>query len=514
MTREERIDSLNISEEQKKKIHNIYLEYEDEKEKRTLGLLGWRLKELLPKSQLLLEERYKSRQEVKCLFVLVGTTLEPLLLSILTIRPTSKIILIYSPESEIQKNQIIATLRQIHGSSDIIPKELLSDVSRAYIENISSVLIDQDTKIEDTSPEKVFNLIKNRIDDFQVNEIGVDITGGKKSMVGGGFIAAAINNYHLFYIDFDEYIDEHPMPGTEFIHILDNPYDIYNIREEERIHSLWKRRDYDAIIEELTSAIEKLKKKANKYGLNHELQRLEKMLVISQCYREWAKFNYSVAYRHIKQSVAFNLYVKKHNDILSTIVNCKPTKMTVLCVILLSIDRWSRGRDAYLNHEYDLAALRFTQVVEVLTKYRLKDMIYNGYVELSGDQRYVEHIDVSLLINFLWFDKKNYCSGIKTEKLEINWSDGCKCCFENNVKPSKGAMISKLQIRNEFAHFNCYSEEQKKKDHINVESFRDMAKKLIELFIETYKSQSVLKHNTFQTLQPVFDFVEYNDFRL
>ncbi len=56
-------------------------------------------------------------------------------------------------------------------------------------------------------------------------EYYVDITGGKKSMVGAASIFARDYDCNLLYVDYDDYIAElrRPRPGTEDLLLVYNP---------------------------------------------------------------------------------------------------------------------------------------------------------------------------------------------------------------------------------------------------------------------------------------------------
>jgi len=296
MTREERIQNLHLSSDDESEFKSVYIQYEndDQKKGEKEKALQWRFEHLIPKSQLLLEKRYSPRQDIKCLFVLVGTTVEPLLLSILTLRPSEKLVLIYSSASEKQKKIIKNTLFQRAGKNLIQKKWLCDENAKKFIEQVKNMVISVDyVLITETTPEKVFAKIKSMVGSFRPNDTGVDITGGKKSMVGGGFLAASINNYYLFYIDFDEYKDSQPVKGTEFVHILPNPYHIYNVQLISQAKELFKRHNYQAAYSIFSEIEKKLSPdgldKPAKFDLDDERLKVEKMKQVFCLRWKWRK---------------------------------------------------------------------------------------------------------------------------------------------------------------------------------------------------------------------------------
>ncbi len=513
MTREERIRNLYLSSEEESKFQSVYKQYESEEQKKGEQALRWRLEHLIPKSQLLLEKRYSPRQDIKCLFVLVGTSIEPLLLSILTLRPSEKLVLIYSSESKKQKKIIENTLLQKSGTY-LIQKEWLYEGSvKLFIEQAKNNIISiDDALITETTPEKVFAEIKSRIASYQANEIGVDITGGKKSMVGGGFLAASINNYHLFYVDFDEYKDSQSVQGTEFIHILPNPYDIYNVREESLIQNFWKRQDFDAVIKVAEETLEKLKEdKAQDYGLQKELYRLRQIYTAANCYREWSKFNYSQAHinAQLTKGIFFDYYIKKHYNILESLSQCQDLRKNAYGAILLALDRWKRGLDSLYVEEFDKSALHFTQAIEILCSYRLFDMsitgklegVFNYGINPHNTKQHSPEANGSIKFLFHGINEQNSVK-IYNAGISLKWKNGSRF---SEIAPY-------LNIRNDFAHFSCFSNEKISETHKQMSQFQETTKSFITLFITTYQNETDLKAKSFEELQAPFEFAKFTDF--
>ncbi len=529
MTREERIRNLHFSSDEESDFLSIYKRYESdeqirgEKEK----ALQWRLEHLIPKSQLLLEKRYSSRQDIKCLFVLVGTTVEPLLLSILTLRPSEKLVLIYSSESKKQKKIIENTLFQNPGKNIVQKKWLCDDNAKVFIEQARNKIISIDeAPITNTTPEKVFAEIKSRIGSFQENDIGVDITGGKKSMVGGGFLAASINNYHLFYVDFDEYKDSLPVQGTEFIHILPNPYLIYNVREESLIQKFWERQDFGAVINVVEEALKKLtedKAKAKDYGLEIERYRLRQINTAANCYLEWSKFNYSQSqiYAQLIQGLYFDYYKEKHYNILESLSQCQKLKKTPYGAILLALDRWTRGKDALDLNDFNKSALLFTQTIECLCTFRIIDLVNKQAIHTSCNQNFnpeLEWFSIRALLAFLYGKANNNCVNSKPKKREnsginqkFNWEENqCQQFTDTSSLHSDLAML--LNYRNYIAHFDCFDENSNTANRASCKGFKSVVQKFIELFITEYQNEDELKEKTFDDLKAQFEFAKFTDF--
>ena len=80
--------------------------------------------------------------------------------------------------------------------------------------------------LDDTSFKNIYKRLKESLSDFPTNNITMDITGGKKSMVAAASIFAKDYGSEIVYVDFEVYIKElrKPKPGTEYLNVVYNPF--------------------------------------------------------------------------------------------------------------------------------------------------------------------------------------------------------------------------------------------------------------------------------------------------
>ena len=160
-------------------------------------------------------------KEYDALILTVGLSPEPLILSILATKP-KRVGLLYTPETEkflprIQKETGLTLdqldKREIDGSNVIEMYEAIMALYTGW-----------------GSPAN----------------IGVDITGGKKSMVSGAAMAGAVLGADIYYVDTDNFNRElgKPEPGSEYLSLLDNPYTVFGDLEVEKARDLYNRHDY------------------------------------------------------------------------------------------------------------------------------------------------------------------------------------------------------------------------------------------------------------------------------
>ena len=163
----------------------------------------------------------KNRQNKEyCGLILpLGYSPEPLILSILAIKP-KRVGLLYTNETE-----------------KLLPR----------IQEETALTLDQldKLKIDGSSTVDVYKAIMELYEKWErPTNVAVDITGGKKSMVGGAAMAGAVLGADIFYVDNTKFTQGKPEPGSEYLSLLDNPYTVFGDLEVEKARDLYNRHDY------------------------------------------------------------------------------------------------------------------------------------------------------------------------------------------------------------------------------------------------------------------------------
>ena len=150
-------------------------------------------------------EDFKARTEGRfkkggVLFSILGYTPEPIILTQRALEP--------------QKHVIFFTKNGEHFDNEIAP----------YLEKYLTSNYEL-VEFEDASFDTIYGVMKEQIPLHPAREYYVDITGGKKSMVGAASIFARDYDCNLLYVDYDDYIAElrRPRPGTEDLLLVYNP---------------------------------------------------------------------------------------------------------------------------------------------------------------------------------------------------------------------------------------------------------------------------------------------------
>lgn len=150
-------------------------------------------------------EDFKARTEGRfkkggVLFSILGYTPEPIILTQRALEP--------------QKHVIFFTKNGEHFDNEIAP----------YLEKYLTSNYEL-VEFEDASFDTIYGVMKEQMALHPTREYYVDITGGKKSMVGAASIFARDYDCNLLYVDYDDYIAElrRPRPGTEDLLLVYNP---------------------------------------------------------------------------------------------------------------------------------------------------------------------------------------------------------------------------------------------------------------------------------------------------
>lgn len=403
------------------------------------------------------------------LILMVGMTLEPLMLSTFALEPKN-LYPIVTHESQsfdgIQFNNYTEFLVfQQNVSIKIQPHTIVPSFN--IRETFKSI-------------RELIHQIRNENSNNKKLRIALDITGGKKSMDASAFLAVAIEEgIDIYYVDYEGYnVDKgKPESGTEFLNKLDNPYDIYNIQLLNQAKELFKNHNYQAAFQ-LFSEIENkispdgLDKPAN-FGLDKERSSVRNMKTAAKCYMFWDRFDYINAEQYMSflpENQSQNLIkIKDFNKI-----NTKKKRYESEYLYNFIIDRYLNAKRKSLSQsqisdtqyfgEYHDAIFRYAQSVEILIEAYLTKNI-SGY---DPDDKTKSVFSVSRKQDLIFKGKS------KSDKDK----DGNSINFEitplnNNDLKNQTKNLSKR--RDEFAH--VYSSALKS----NLQEAEDTVKKFIEI---------------------------------
>ena len=164
------------------------------------------------------------------LILTVGGSPEPQILSICAIAgPSTKVGLLYTQAANDSLNRIFEGMGWQH-----------SDV------------FDRARRIDGSNTSKIYSAIMELYREWEKctetdepMKIAVGITGGKKVMASAAAMAGAILGADLYYVDTDDKNKlNKPVPGSEYLRLLDNPYIVFGDLEVRKAEELYRRHDY------------------------------------------------------------------------------------------------------------------------------------------------------------------------------------------------------------------------------------------------------------------------------
>ena len=439
---------------------------------------------------------------------LVGFSSIPIALSLAEIQPAQKIYFLYSSGMDGTQNtcfeiadRMEAMLQEEPCFNDLINrvKNIASDIQKNGKNCGFGLEVDNPS-----DPVETFKRIKEVIDKVGDKRIALDLTGGKKTMIGGGFTAGSILGFadsiadsacDMFYIDSLEY-DQHrgsPTPGTEFLTRLDNPYNVYNVQSVQQAEKLFEKHNYEAAADLWEEVGKKLEDHASRYGLEKEQDTVQEDLDMADCYGLWDAFDYKTACERARCYGNSWGYDKKHMkssinvlDILSEVEEDPQTLFGKLTrIIHYAVDRYQNGIRRMNSDRFDDAIVRFTQVVEILCHYRIHQIARNGHLVNESDNvvsNAPNKWEITPLLLFLFAKRSKYNRrrGGYYKITECNELLDVTDYGYNDVE----LIIDLIEDRNAFIHVKNNPEwgEMKK----NAENLQKLARKFLENFSRSY----------------------------
>lgn len=430
---------------------------------------------------------------------LVGFSSIPIVLSLAEIQPCKKIYFLYSDGTDYIVAEIEDRIKVMLGCGH----PLIRLVTAADLKEID----------KPSDPVATFKQIKGIIDKVGDKRIALDLTGGKKTMIGGGFTAGAIlgpaNNIDMFYVDSLEYDPRRgaPKPGTEFLSLLENPYDVYNVQSVQEAEKLFKEHNYKAAADLWGGIKEKLEPHYRQFNLKEEYNEAVNHYRRADCYHLWDAFYYDLAKNSKNRHKNSWGYDQKHTrcsidvlDILSAVHDRITLFNDPAHIIHYAVDRYQNAIRRKKSGKLEDAIVRFTQVIEMLCVYQIYRIVINdNLVKECGNpitslEFWDEHWRVTPLIRLLFggpnclphprwhYDRdKRYTIKCDTERLII---------VDYSPISSVGEITDLIEFRNEFIHVT--SAMTRSQTEQNVQKLQKLALRFLANFSKNYREEQCL----------------------
>lgn len=313
-------------------------------------------------------------EEVECMILTMGTSYEPLVLSIQLFKP-KRILFLYTPNTERFIDKVVKFCRLKNSGYD---KRLVREGEPldVYKEIKSAYLVWN-------RPEKIY----------------IDLTGGTKAMSSAAAMAGALIDVQLVYVGTNDYLIDFrkPKPGSERIQYIVNPYEVFGDLEIEKAITLLNRYNYAGARERL----EQLKEKVPDPSIR---QQLNFMYLLTRVYEHWDALEFQQAHTCMEQLlVELQRDAKLHNSFILMDYIPKLIKQKKVLDELVKIPVAIKGytRIETLRDKEKMSALMFTLYSNALIreeqeKYDFSTLLLYRLLEMIEQRRLaLYNIDVS-----------------------------------------------------------------------------------------------------------------------
>lgn len=304
------------------------------------------------------------QKKYQCLVSLVGFSPEPLILTINTLKPEF-VLFLHTKDTQQQLDVIVE-------KSQLKPSKF------------------RPQPVSDSKTEDVYLAIKNVISEFTREKIAIDITGGKKCMVGGAAIAGALTGCDIFYIDFIDYDRQNrqPIPGSEYLNFLSNPFTIFGDLDFEEGKQLFNKGNYYAAVHIFSELAEKIPHNDEAIFLQH----------LAHTFKEWDEYNFKAAYdgcsNAIKQAKRCHIFAHLWDDLSQKLQLLEHLKSGDKLALVLN--HYFTSQRMAERGRFDFAALLLYRTLEMTFATHLKAK-YNFDVDDADYACFPENIEQGYL---------------------------------------------------------------------------------------------------------------------
>ena len=325
------------------------------------------------KQRMLAEEYYKTelmpliidyflqgnsvQRKCDAMVLTLGTSYEPLVLSISVLKP-ERVLILYTDKSH-------------HLLDDVIENTKLKPTQYMASE------------VDAESPLQLYQKIKEVYEKWgRPKDIYVDFTGGTKSMAAGCAMAGSAIGAKLIYIGGEFLTDiRKPKPGSEKLCYIDDPYTVFGDLEREQAISLFNKMDYISayrIFEELDKRVPGTKEySALKY--------------LSKAYNAWDSLDISDAASNL--SKCYEIIATEGKLGNGFVLNLNREKLTKQLDIIKVLEKIHCSNDSSKNVVFDnigyLIANLYQNAIrrEKQEKYEMASLLLYRILEIVEQKR-------------------------------------------------------------------------------------------------------------------------------
>ncbi len=205
-------------------------------------------------------------EKVEYLIVSVGTSYEPIVLSVNLLNPR-RILFLYTEKSAETLNKVIGYCKLLPDRyeksmvNEVDPLDMYREIKRIYLRW--------------NQPDRMY----------------IDFTGGTKAMSATAALAGAMIDVQLIYVGSDDYLVDFrkPNPGSENLIYIDNPIAIFGDMEIDKAIELFDKYNFSGAIEKLEILKESIPEPDTRQQLNF-------VYLLAKSYEGWDSLDFRRAY--------------------------------------------------------------------------------------------------------------------------------------------------------------------------------------------------------------------------
>lgn len=400
--------------------------------------------------------RSDSLKKYRYLISLLGFSPQPIILFLRATKP-DKVLFIHSEETE----EYLDLIQQWTGLK----------ISQVIKESVGS-----------SDPTGVYKAIKDFVFSKDKNEILLDITGGKKSMVGGAAMAGSLLGIDIGYVDYEKYLStlRQPEPGSEYPNILKNPLQVFGDIDFQKAKEAFNHYDFARCLDILAELDKRVE----------DIWGVRKLMDLAKIYQKINTFHFEEA-----KAMIDNLLIKCPDD--NRFVPGKSIQ-TARDIVTILRDKKHPDHSLYscLNYyfsgerfaergRFDIAVFLMYRTIEIILSVALQEIgihpsqpVYPSWVTPDGYIEKLKHVfeadyyEKRLPSKVGLMDSAIFLSMKKSPIVE-----------ELNLKELKGV----ITVRND-SHFTHGSRALGEEDFRKI---RRIARKLLEKYLSIKSSRMV-----------------------
>ena len=286
----------------------------------------------------------KGLEKYRFLISLLGFSPQPVILFIRAIKP-EKVLFLHSEETE----SYLDMIQQWTGL------------------RLAQVVKEQ---VDSSDPTHVYKAIKEFVVSRNHREILLDITGGKKAMVGGAAMAGNLLGIDTGYVDNERYLPDlrQPEPGSEYPNILKNPFYVLGDIELEKAKEAFNQYNFSRCLDILNCLEERIE----------DIWGIRKLKSLAEGYAEIDAFNFSKAlvltegflrkYSDDRKLIEIEK-VQMTRDVLSVLVDDKHPDYAPYCCT----NCYFSGERFGERSLFDVAVFMMYRVIEMILAFTLQE---------------------------------------------------------------------------------------------------------------------------------------------